>query len=173
MSLPASRSRQVYRVHDEEDLLAAAAEPPTPTDRFRGSPGSDLPGGARGLRSALGEPLPAAPRGASVVRVLLGIGVAVIVFAAIEMHASVGRVTRPAPVRRPGPARAKAGRRPRRSPRARARRAPVAGEREQRTVRIASVRRLARPAVLVRGGGAQGEATPLRAATSAEFGFER
>ncbi len=191
MSIARGQPRQVYRVYDEEDFLDGAqrpegapgrpeTQPPLgfpddpppgfPDDPPAGFP-AGFPSGDAEMELAITPPLSGARRHSARPRVILAAGVALVVFAAIEMHASVGRVTRPVPDRRPG---LPAARRPRRAARrvaarSSSRRLDQAGAATTRGHEL----RLPTPAEpqpdASHGEGAAANA----AATASEFGFEQ
>jgi hypothetical protein len=178
VSIGRGQPRQVYRVYDEEDFLAAAQRPEGAPDRPEpqlpaGFP-ADLPSGDAEMEIAMTPPLSGARRRSVRPRLILAAGVAVIVFTAIEMHASVGRVTRPVPSRRPGLPGPKAARRSRRAARSvdtrgSSRRPDQAGAATIREHKL----QLLTPAEPQPDASHDEGAAANAAATSSEFGFEQ
>jgi hypothetical protein len=180
VSIGRGQPRQVYRVYDEEDFLAAAQRPEEAPDRPEtqlpaGLP-ADLTSGDAEMEIAMAPPLSGARRHSARPRLILAAGVAVIVFAAIEMHASVGRVTTPVPSRRPGLPGPKAARRSRRAVRSVAvdtrgssRRPDQAGAAAVREHKL----QLLTPAKPQPDASHAEGAAANAAATSSEFGFEQ
>jgi hypothetical protein len=121
VSLGRSHPRQLYRVYDEDEFLAGALRPEDASDRAETKLAAgfyaDPPRGDAEMEMAA-PPLPSeARRQAARLRVILAAAVAAVVFVAIEMHASVGRITRPVPSRTPGLPGPRAARRSRRAAR--------------------------------------------------------
>ncbi len=201
MSIARGQPRQVYRVYDEEDFLDGAQRPEGAPDRPEtqpppgfpddpppgfpddpppGFPDDPPPGFPDGFPSgdaemelAITPPLSGARRHSARPRVILAAGVALVVFAAIEMHASVGRVTRPVPARRPGLPAARRSRRAARrlatATRSSSRRPDQAGAATTRGHEL----RLPTPAEpQPHASDGEGPAATA-AATTSEFGFEQ
>jgi len=170
----------VYRVYDEEDFLAAPQRPEGAPDRSEtqlpaGFPG-DSPSGDAEMEIAMTLPPSGGRRHSARPRVVLAAGAAMIAFAAIEMHASVGRVTRPVPSRRPGPPGPKAARRSRRAARSVAVGTRGSSRRPDQpgaaTIREHKLRLLT-PAESQPDASHGEGAAATAAATSSEFGFEQ
>jgi hypothetical protein len=169
--------RELYRLYDEEEFLSPEGLAGPPAETSVAGPAEHE---AQATHEEPIEPSsPPIPRLAAQRRrritpaMVLAAGLGLVFVAAIEMHASVGRVTRPVQAPRSRSPSASVGRTSRRVNRRRSRGAASAGKRSPEHGHLAGDRNGRRSPVPGTAGGAT-EANPTAPASPPnEFGFEQ